>query len=293
MSSLTPEQQSSSAAAIAHYTRRAPSYDTGDGGWHITFAQEEVEALSVQPGARCLDLACGTGLVTSRLASAAGSTGQVIGIDITPAMLDLARARPADSGAAPIEYLESDITALDTILSVQGVLSQYGGFDIIICSSALVILADPASAIKSWATLLKPGGKFLTDVPTEKNTLQHLFSFKLRDAMGMRNDFNRSWVRDIHSLEQLCERAGLKVVRSWRTGNLVAGHTREEWKTEDGEKVFEVQVAKYGEFMDLEGEGRREELKEKFLKMWREECGRGGGVFRDGHWVYVTVAEKM
>jgi len=59
-----------------------------------------------------LDLACGTGLVIIPAAKAVGSSGTVIGIDITPGMLRKAGNKTLDEGCAKIEWIEHDVTPL-------------------------------------------------------------------------------------------------------------------------------------------------------------------------------------
>lgn len=140
--------QPQTAEAIAHYTRRAPDYDGGSNGWHIALGEQFVADINPPQGARCLDLACGTGLVTFPLARAAGPDG------------------------ARIEFVEHDVSYFDDVLQVQAVVARHGGFDVVACCSALVLLADPAAAVRSWAALLRPGGVLVAEVPTETHTLQ-------------------------------------------------------------------------------------------------------------------------
>ena len=90
-------------------------------------------------------------------------------------------------------------------------------FDIITCCSALVLLPDPAQAIKHWAGLLKAYGKMIIDVPTEDKTLQHLLTVDVRHAVGTPLPYERDWIGDIHSLEEIYTQAGLKIDRSFRT----------------------------------------------------------------------------
>ncbi|KPI35981.1 Aklanonic acid methyltransferase DauC [Cyphellophora attinorum] len=268
------------------YTRRAPTYATAFNGWHVTLGEQYAADISPPPGGRCLDLACGTGLVTFPLAKAVGQDGLVVGVDVTPAMLDVARKREREEGWGRVEFVEGDIADLSEVEPVQDVVRE-SGFDVISCCSALVLLADPAAAIKHWADMLKKGGKLITDVPTETHTLQYLFSWELRRAMGLQNEFDRSWVENIHSLEKLCADAGLIVNKSWKTAS--QGGEGEEYRLEDGEEVFEQNVKKYSDFMDLE---KLDETRQKFLEMWRRECQRSDGVFKDGHWLYMTIAKK-
>jgi ubiquinone/menaquinone biosynthesis C-methylase UbiE len=55
------------------------------------WAPDLVAAAGVRPGDRALDVACGTGVVTRLLAERVGPTGTVVGLDLTPEMLALAR----------------------------------------------------------------------------------------------------------------------------------------------------------------------------------------------------------
>jgi demethylmenaquinone methyltransferase/2-methoxy-6-polyprenyl-1,4-benzoquinol methylase len=77
--------------AAASYTRLSRWYDRlgrSSEGPHIT---EGLRLLNVQPGERVLEIGFGTGHSLVTLAHAIGSTGQVIGIDLSPGMIDVAR----------------------------------------------------------------------------------------------------------------------------------------------------------------------------------------------------------
>lgn len=90
-----------------------------------------------------LDLAYGTGLVTILAKQQVGETGNVIGIDISQGMLDVARAKTKQLGL-DITLFEHNITDLDELrLDMK--------FDIITCASALWLLKEPLPALKHWA----------------------------------------------------------------------------------------------------------------------------------------------
>ena len=69
-----------------------------------------------------LDLACGTGLVTVPAAKAVGSSGTVIGSDITPGIFRGAGNKTSDEGSAKIEWIEHDATSLNEVEAVQSVV---------------------------------------------------------------------------------------------------------------------------------------------------------------------------
>src|SRR5687767_11992481 len=80
-----------------------------------------VDAIGVTGGTRALDLACGTGDIAALMA---GRGAKVTGLDITPAMLTLARAKP---GGEAIQWIAGDMTALPlTTGSVDVITTGYG-----------------------------------------------------------------------------------------------------------------------------------------------------------------------
>lgn len=74
------------------------------GAWLTGETETLLSAIGVGPGWRCLDLACGLGDVTRMMAARAGTSGQVLGVDLERRFLDHARAEA--QGA--VEYLEAD-----------------------------------------------------------------------------------------------------------------------------------------------------------------------------------------
>ena len=80
-----------------------------------------VDATGISAGKRALDLACGTGDIAALMANRGAA---VTGLDITPAMLTLARARPGGRG---IRWIAGDMTALPlSDQSVDVITTGYG-----------------------------------------------------------------------------------------------------------------------------------------------------------------------
>ena len=273
--------------AQSHYTNRAAKYDEMNGGWHIQLGKDFIEWLSpVQPGSTALDLACGTGLVTLPLAMAVGPSGRVIGVDITKAMLDQARSKPIPQDSASIDWVEHDIMDVADVPEVQQIMNE-GGFDVIACCSAFVLLPSAFAAIKSWSRLLRPGGKLIIDVPTEDKTLQYIFTMDMRKALGLPAEFDREWIEGLHSLENVLLEAGLKVEKGWTTKSYLQPKLYDDGEKE---KVWEEQVEKYKDLVKLE-EARQEEAKKAFFGLWEKNLGKDRK-FRDGHWLYVVIGRK-
>src|SRR5262245_10419783 len=70
-----------------------------------------LEYAAPQPGERALDVVCGTGSVARHVAPMVGAVGKVVALDISHAMLAVARALPAPAGAT-IAWLEGHATSL-------------------------------------------------------------------------------------------------------------------------------------------------------------------------------------
>jgi SAM-dependent methyltransferase len=109
-----------------------------------------MEVVPAHPGETVLDVATGPGTVAREAARLAGPTGRVVGVDISAAMLGVARGWPAEVGAAPIEYVESPATAMPL---------PDGTFDVAYCQQGLQHISDAHAALREIHRLLKVGGR--------------------------------------------------------------------------------------------------------------------------------------
>jgi trans-aconitate methyltransferase len=104
-----------------------------------------VELLDPRRGERILDLGCGTGHLTARIAE---SGAVVVGLDRSPEMLTTAR-----STYPHLEFVEGD--AADFALP--------GQFDAVFSNAVLHWVADAEGAVRCGARALKPGGRFVAE----------------------------------------------------------------------------------------------------------------------------------
>lgn len=108
------------------------------------------EAAALQPGERVLDVGCGSGPTTRQAAVAVGSDCAVVGLDVSPAMLEAAASAPVPPGSAPIEWLEADVARWSPSgPPVDVVISRFG----------VMFFDDPAAAFAALATATRPGGR--------------------------------------------------------------------------------------------------------------------------------------
>lgn len=101
-----------------------------------------------RPGEALLDIACGTGIVTRAAAQAVGET-RIVGLDLNPAMLEVARAVTAASGLK-VEWRQGDATAIDF---------PDAAFDLVLCQQGLQFFSDRATATAEMRRLLSDAGK--------------------------------------------------------------------------------------------------------------------------------------
>jgi len=109
-------------------------------------------------GARILDLGSGSGRDAFALAQLAGPEGAVVGVDMTPEQLAVARDavdwHAERFGFANVEFVEGDIEQLGAL----GLEPQ--SFDVIVSNCVINLVADKEAVFREAWRLLKPGGEF-------------------------------------------------------------------------------------------------------------------------------------
>jgi ubiquinone/menaquinone biosynthesis C-methylase UbiE len=130
------------------------------------WAADLVDRTNIRPGARVLDVACGTGVVARAAAIRVGDSGAVTGLDINPGMVAVARSLPADLGAASIEWQEGSVLALPF---------PDAAFDVALCQLGLQFFPDRPTALGEIRRVLVPGGRTGISVfgPIEHNPATH------------------------------------------------------------------------------------------------------------------------
>jgi ubiquinone/menaquinone biosynthesis C-methylase UbiE len=108
-----------------------------------------LDMIDLRPGDRVLDVACGTGLVSFRVAEAVGAQGAVVGTDISERMVETVRRIAAERAIGNIVFERADAEELPF---------ADGAFDAALCALGLMYVPDPVRALSEMRRLLRPGG---------------------------------------------------------------------------------------------------------------------------------------
>jgi demethylmenaquinone methyltransferase/2-methoxy-6-polyprenyl-1,4-benzoquinol methylase len=109
-----------------------------------------VEAARLRPGGRALDIATGTGKVAADLHRRVGPTGRVLGLDISPRMIEVARHR--FGSRTGLEFVVGDALSLPVADE---------SFDAATIAFGMRNLPDYRRAFEEMARAVRPGGRVL------------------------------------------------------------------------------------------------------------------------------------
>jgi 2-polyprenyl-3-methyl-5-hydroxy-6-metoxy-1,4-benzoquinol methylase len=110
-----------------------------------------VSAARLTGTERVLDIATGPGYIAEAFAN---NSREVLGMDLTEAMLDIARARTAEHGVKNISFRTGD---------AQNLPFNEGEFDVVVCRLALHHVQQPAKAVSGMVRVCRPNGIVLVE----------------------------------------------------------------------------------------------------------------------------------
>jgi ubiquinone/menaquinone biosynthesis C-methylase UbiE len=138
------------ARAAATYNAAADHYDDPANAFWERFGRRTIERLSLAPGARVLDVCCGSGASALPAAERVGPAGHVLGVDLAGDLLALARAKAAARGLRNAEFRLGDMLDLGV---------PAASFDAVVCVFGIFFVPDVAAAVRALWRCVRPGGR--------------------------------------------------------------------------------------------------------------------------------------
>lgn len=199
-----------------------------------------VALAELRPGEVVLDLGSGGGIDVLLSARRVGPTGFAYGLDMTDAMLELARKNAAEAGATNVQFLQGNIAAIPL---------PDNSVDVIISNCVINLAVDKAPVLQEAFRVLKPGGRFaVSDI-----VIHGGLPAGLVDTAEFRRDIS-SWSgciagaltdREYHELLHSAgfEQIDLEVTRRYSLAQI--GSTLPGWVDQLGEATADEIVSRF------------------------------------------------
>jgi O-methyltransferase/aklanonic acid methyltransferase len=130
------------------YDRAAPDYERTT-AQHAPFAERLAQEVVLGPGGRVLDVGCGGGGALLPAARRVGPTGEAVGIDRSPGMVERTREAAREAGLEQVRAEVMDGAAL---------AFEDERFDAVLAAFVLPAIADAEAALAEWRRVLRPTG---------------------------------------------------------------------------------------------------------------------------------------
>ena len=169
--------------------------------WYEAMLDEWVDALAVEPAATLLEIGCGPGAFSQRLAQ---RSLRVTGVDYSSAMIDAARRQ--ESVGLDLAFERGDACALEHADDT---------FDYTIAASLINVVDNPVRALQEMQRVTAPSGTLSVLVPSDSMTSDAADRFvRVNNLRGFANSALRTWASmapkmSAGRLTALFERAGL------------------------------------------------------------------------------------
>jgi ubiquinone/menaquinone biosynthesis C-methylase UbiE len=132
------------------YNAAADTFDAEPLGFWERYGRHTIERMKLRPGARVLDVCCGTGASALPAAHAVGSEGLVIAVDLAEELLKAGRTKARAAGLSNIEFRRADMTTLGF---------PDGQFDAVVCVFGIFFVPDMEAQVAELWRMVRPGGQ--------------------------------------------------------------------------------------------------------------------------------------
>jgi len=113
--------------------------------------EEALRLVPPQPGQRVLDIGCGFGDTTQRIAELVGPTGEAVGVDAAERFIETARAETAELGVPNARFIVADVQTTPF----------EGRFDLAFSRMGTMFFSNPVPAMRNVREALVPDGKLV------------------------------------------------------------------------------------------------------------------------------------
>jgi ubiquinone/menaquinone biosynthesis C-methylase UbiE len=134
---------------ISQFSLQAESYSRLTGSMNSDRSSALRDLVSISPDDLVLEVCCGPGLLTMDLAP---YVRHATGVDLTPAMLDQARATQTQKGIVNVAWMRADVCRLPF---------EAGSFSLVVCSAAFHHLEQPRHALGEMVRVCRSGGRIV------------------------------------------------------------------------------------------------------------------------------------
>ena len=177
------------------------------------FVAAVLAAAELTEGESVLDLACGTGFAAREAKGSVGSTGRVVGFDVNPGMIEMARKM---SDAMSIEWF---------VGSAGEVPVNDASVDVIVCQQGMQFFPDLPRALQDAVRVLRPAGRFVATAwaPFDRSPYLHAQGEAIQTILGEQAfaSFQAAAALSAESLLAAMEVAGFVDVQTSEIAGLV------------------------------------------------------------------------
>ncbi len=241
-----PDAQSSDRvweAAANGYDRAAETFQP--------FAEWLAELCLLREGMSVLDVACGTGISSLVAARRVGRQGQVVGIDSSPRMVEIAGKKALTAGYPQVRFL---------VCSAESTCLAEDAFDAVICNFSLHLFHDETSALQEMTRVVKPAGKVGWTVPAPDHAQEMIAAFA-RACRELRvttsSEGHKPLKPDLARIHELLERCRIR--------DATVSERRHVFCYEKPEAYEQVLRARMGRLLSRAPEDRRAEISQRML----------------------------
>lgn len=237
------------------------------------------EAAAIRRGERVLDVGCGGGLTTRR-AARASVDGEVLGVDLSTQLLDVARTRAAAEGLDHVRFVRAD---------AQVHPFEPDHHDVVISRNGVMFFGDPVAAFANLRAATRPGGRMVLSTWQTPDRNEWI-----RGTLGVLGgppgptDVDAPGIFALSRPDRIREVLG---AAGW-TDVEMTGHEGPEWFGEDVDDALGFLRGLFGWLLDEMTPDERDAAIARLRESLEAHAGPDGVVFGSSIWLITARRES-